>query len=55
MRKILPIILPGILIALFSYLVRHGDKDILIGIYMLFPTAFIIQGKLCSHSTKMTI
>lgn len=55
MRKVLPIILPAVLIALFSYLVRHGDKDLLIGIYLLFPNAFIIQGKLCSDSTKNLI
>lgn len=47
MKKILKIIIPSILMLLLIYLWRDG-KDILNGIYIVFPLMFIILGLICS-------
>ena len=45
----LKLILPALLILLLIYLLR-GGKNILEGIYILFPIIFILQGIFCSDS-----
>jgi len=48
MKRVLKIIIPSTLILLLIYLWRDG-KDILNGIYMIFPLIYIILGLLCSN------
>jgi len=48
MKRVLKIIIPSTLILLLIYLWRNG-KDILNGIYMIFPLIYIILGLLCSN------
>ena len=43
MKKITSMFLPSIIILSFTFLSRN-DKNILIGLFLLFPIIFIIQG-----------
>ena len=47
MKRILKILVPSILMLLLIYLWRNG-KDILTGIYIIFPFMYIILGLICS-------
>jgi len=47
MKRILKIIIPSILMLLLIYLWRDG-KDILNGIYIVFPLMYITLGLICS-------
>lgn len=47
MKKLVKIIIPSILMLLLIYIWRDG-KDILNGIYIVFPIMFIISGLICS-------
>lgn len=47
MKKILSIILPSIIILEITFLSRD-EKNILIGLFLLFPIIFIIQGLIYS-------
>lgn len=49
--KILKIIVPSIVMLLLIYLWREG-KDILSGIYIVFPLMYIILGLICSNFKK---
>ncbi|MBQ7031951.1 MAG: hypothetical protein IJO32_03180 [Bacilli bacterium] len=49
MKKIFKIIIPSILMLLLIYLWRSG-KDILTGIYIVFPIIYIMVGIICSES-----
>ena len=49
MKKILKIIIPSILMLLLIYLWRSG-KDILTGIYIVFPIMYVLVGIICSKS-----
>ena len=51
MKKILSIILPSIIILAIAFLCR-ADKYILAGLYLLFPSIFIIQGAIYSNFRK---
>ena len=51
MKKIPSIILPSIIIFIISFLSR-ADKNILIGLFLLFPIIFIVQGLLYSDFKK---
>lgn len=51
MKKILSIILPSLIIVSFMLLNRDG-KGILLGIYLLFPITFIVQGLLHYNPKK---
>ena len=46
---IIKLILPALLILSLMYLLR-GGKNILEGIYILFPVIFVLQGMFCSDS-----
>lgn len=48
MKKLAKIIIPSILMLLLIYIWRDG-KDILNGIYIVFPIMFIISGVICSN------
>ncbi|GAA0092812.1 hypothetical protein UT300009_28410 [Paraclostridium bifermentans] len=48
MKKILSIVLPSILILAIT-LWGRVDKNILVGLFLLFPIIFIIQGIMCSN------
>ena len=48
MKRIIKIIVPSILMLLLIYLWRDG-KDILNGIYIIFPLIYIILGLICSN------
>ena len=48
MRKILSIILPSIIILAIT-LWGRADKNILVGLFLLFPIIFIIQGIMYSN------
>ena len=48
MKKLAKIIIPSILMLLLIYIWRDG-KDILNGIYIIFPIMFIISGIICSN------
>lgn len=47
MKKILKIIVPSILILILIYLMRDG-KDILDGLYFIFPILYIVMGLIYS-------
>ena len=49
MKRILKIIIPSILMLLLIYLWRSG-KDILTGIYIVFPIMYVLVGIICSKS-----
>ena len=49
MKKALKIIVPSILMLSLIYLWRSG-KDILTGIYIVFPIIYVMVGILCSES-----
>lgn len=48
MKKILSIIVPSLIIFIITYLSR-ADKNILIGLFLLFPVIFVIQGAMYSN------
>ena len=54
MKKILSIILPSIVI-LAIILWGVADKNILLGLYLLFPVVFIIQGTIYSDNKNIII
>ena len=54
MKRIIKIIVPSILMLLLIYLWRDG-KDILNGIYIIFPLIYIILGLICSNLKKELI
>ncbi|MEG1311620.1 MAG: hypothetical protein ACRCXA_00810 [Peptostreptococcaceae bacterium] len=54
MKKISSIILPSIIILTIAFLCR-ADKYILVGLFLLFPITFIIQGSIYSNFTKELI
>ena len=47
MKKIIKIIIPSILMLLLIYLWRNG-KDILTGLFIVFPIMYILLGFICS-------
>ena len=49
MKSVLKIIVPNILMLLLIYLWRSG-KDILTGIYIVFPIMYVLVGIVCSKS-----
>lgn len=49
MKSILKTIIPSILMLLLIYLWRSG-KDILTGIYIVFPIMYVLVGIICSKS-----
>lgn len=51
MKRIIKIIIPSVLMLLLIYVWRDG-KDILNGIYIIFPLMYIILGLLCSDFKK---
>ena len=51
MKKILKIIVPYILMLLLIYLWRDG-KDILKGVYIIFPLIYILLGLISSNLKK---
>ena len=51
MKRILKIITPSVLMLLLIYLWRDG-KDILNGIYIVFPIMYITLGLICSNLKK---
>ncbi|CRK85068.1 hypothetical protein BN000_05127 [Neobacillus massiliamazoniensis] len=57
MKNWLSIILPGIVIFTFIWIdsLFPESKYILLGIYLLFPIIFIIQGYICSSSKGILI
>lgn len=54
MKKILKIIIPSVLMLLLIYLWRDG-KDILNGIYIVFPLMYIILGWIYSNKKEVLI
>lgn len=50
-KKFLSIILPSIIILAITFLSR-ADKNILLGLFLLFPITFIIQGLIYSDFKK---
>ena len=44
---VIKLILPALLVLAFMYLLR-GGKNILEGIYIIFPIIFVLQGVFCS-------
>ncbi len=57
MKKILSTILPSLVIFAFIWFesLFPENKYILLGIYLLFPIIFIIQGIICPNSKKYMI
>lgn len=57
MKKILAMVLPSLLIFVFIWQdsMNPESKGILLGIYILFPIIFVIQGIICSNSKKEMI
>lgn len=51
MKRIIKIIVPSILMLLLIYLWRDG-KDILSGIYIIFPLMYITVSLICSNLKK---
>ena len=51
MKRILKIIVPSVLMLVLVYLMR-GGKDILDGIYIVFPIMYILIGIICSYPIK---
>lgn len=51
MRKILSIILPSTIILTIT-MQGKAEKNILVGLFLLFPIIFIIQGIMYSDSKK---
>ena len=54
MKKISSIVLPSIIILAIAFLCR-ADKYILVGLFLLFPIIFMIQGGIYSNFTKELI
>ena len=54
MKKILSIILPSIIILAIT-LWGRVDKNILVGIYLLYPIIFIVQGAMYSDFIKQLL
>ena len=54
MKQITKIILPSVLMLFLIYLWRNG-KDILNGIYIVFPLMYIILGLICSNKKEILI
>ena len=54
MKKILSIILPSIIILAIT-LWGRVDKNILVGIYLLYPIVFIVQGYMYSYLIKQLL
>lgn len=50
---IIKLILPALLVLAFMYLLR-GGKNILEGIYIIFPLIYVLQGVLCSGGIVRT-
>lgn len=53
MKKILSALLPGVLIFLLIYIdetVFPDSKNILIGIYIIFPIIYVVQGIISANS-----
>lgn len=48
MKKILSIIVPSLIIFIITFLSRD-NKNILIGLFLLFPIIFVIQGAMYSN------
>ena len=51
MKRIIKIIVPSVLILLLIYLWRDG-KDILNGLYLVFPLMYIVLGIICIDLKK---
>ena len=51
MKRILKILLPSILMIGLIYLMQ-GGKDILAGLFLLFPFMYILQGIICTDFKK---
>ena len=51
MKRIIKIIVPSVLMLLLIYLWRDG-KDILNGIYIIFPLMYVLLGLICSNFEK---
>ncbi len=51
MKKLISTLLPGIVILLYAVFNTEG-KNILEGIFLLFPLTFIVQGIICSDFIK---
>ncbi len=51
MKRILKTIIPSILMVILIYFMRNG-KDILEGLYIIFPIMYIILGLICSDFKK---
>ena len=54
MKKVLSIILPSIIILVIT-LWGRVDKNILVGIYLLYPIIFIVQGYMYSDFIKQLL
>ena len=54
MKKVLSIILPSIIILAIT-LWGRVDKNILVGIYLLYPIVFIVQGYMYSDLIKQLL
>ena len=50
-KRILKVLLPPLLILFLVYMMR-GGKDILEGIYIVFPITYIITGVICFEFVK---
>ena len=51
MKRIIKIIAPSILMLLLIYVWRNG-KDILNGLYIVFPIMYLLQGIICYNLKK---
>ena len=51
MKRILKILIPSILMIGLIYLMR-GGKDILAGLFLLFPLMYIVMGIICTDLKK---
>ena len=54
MKKKLSIIMPSIIIFVIT-LWGRGDKNIIVGIYLLYPIIFIVQGYMYSYLIKQLL
>ena len=54
MKKMLSIIMPSIIILAIT-LWGRGDKNIIVGIYLLYPIVFIVQGYMYSYLIKQLL
>lgn len=51
MKRIGKILLPGVLMVLLIYNLR-GGKDILTGLYIVFPLLYIAMGRICADFAR---